>query len=373
MHSRLGSAFTQVWFDNSTGQWVVAATNAAPSAAVAEAFGEAGLAGMYQLQRVSYDEQQLRESLSEVRDELAETLPSDSFAVGLGPGEVNVTVASGQSATGVQAMLTTTATSATAPSTSSGVPVNVEQVNKNSLAVSAGTVSCTFPYCNTIVGGDKWYAPDSQKSGKWFECSTGFYVGSSGDPYPLDLTAGHCDILAGNYNGWYTCDPGETNCGSYGHQIPFYYYGGGGGDAGLLEDDSFPIYGGYWNWSIGTLSTVEYYYSGGPAPDGVEVCGNGIGNGSSCGEVTADRYDNLKYRADEELGLPEETFNEMIQVTGACLIGGDSGGSITRATKQTAVGTWSGGEYEGTKCGPESYVEPIWREIEQLGIVIYGG
>jgi hypothetical protein len=349
----LGDGFSQLWFDNSTGQWVVAVTSSAPASEVSQLLSSVGLGDHYRIQRVSANHEQLLSAFRELSSQVAATLPSGKAVVGVGEGQLNITLAADQSASKPESAIAEMAAQ-------SSVPVHVVHSPKASLSMAA-EVGCKFPYCNTAVGGAGWYF---SSEGKEFECSMGFYVTSSGDPYPLILTAGHCALHDGAYNPWYTCEPGPKRCKSYGHEIPFGYYGNGGGDAGLLEDDSFPIYPGYWNWSIGTLSTVEYYYPNEPAPDGLVVCFNGAGNGSSCGTITNNRANNVHV---EGGGFwPEEVLNEMIEVQGSCGHGGDSGGSVTSASSQTAVGTDSA----GNGCVGGRVLEPIGRALRLLGIVL---
>ncbi len=335
MHGVIGSAFAQAWFNNSNGDWVIAATSAASASAAREAFERDGLGGLYELKRVDYDEQQLQEVDKDVSSELAAKLPPGGYTVGIRPGEVHVALASGQSTSAAQeaaAAVHAQVSAASPTGAASGPPIDIEQTQQASLAasptgtvISKGAISCTDTagrWCNAIVGGDQWQGSDSLKPGKGFACSTGFLVKSSGDVNPLFLTAGHCDVLAGNYGAMETCDPGETKCGEYGHQIPYYYYGNG--DAGLVEDDQFPIYGGYWNWSVSTVSTVEFYASGGGGWDKTVVCLNGERDGSSCGEIVEE--DGSVSYPEDALGLPPVSVTAMLVVSGACDEPGDSGG-----------------------------------------------
>jgi streptogrisin C len=226
---RLGSALAQVWFDNSTGQWVVAATAAAPATTVGEFFSAAGLASSYRLERVGFNQEQLLAAFRTLSGELAQEVPPGQETVGVGEGQLDVTLAADQPATVAESAAARLSAQGSAP------PVSIERSSRASL-VGSPEVSCSFPWCNTIVGGDKWYFGKIIKGKEYeFACSAGFYVGSSGDPYPLILTAGHCAVILGDYVNWGTCDPGAVDCGPYGHQIPYYYHGNGGGDAGLLE------------------------------------------------------------------------------------------------------------------------------------------
>lgn len=355
LNKQLGSSFSQLWFDNGSGQWVIGTTSATAAEPIGSLMSSLGLGNSYRVQHIPFDHEQLLAAVKQLAGELTETIPSGQFTVGVGDGALDLTLASGQSV-GVA-----DAASAQLAANGNPVPVQVTQSSESSLTGSPA-VSCTqFPWCSAIVGGvDVFFA-----SG--WECSAGYYVHSSGDPYPLILTAGHCDVVAGNYGEWGTCN-GTGGCGWYGHQIPFYYYGGG--DAGLLEDDSYGIYPGYVNWTYGHgISTLKGYETE-HVPNGTVLCMQGAhAPGTSCGTVVNNDVWGIKYAA--EGPLPEVTLNEMIEVgRHACILPGDSGGPADLASVEIAAGInsgYGGKKYEG-ECRERNWLEPINRAIAQLGV-----
>lgn len=356
LQERLGSGLAQLWFDNSTGQWVVDVDSAAAAPAALTIAQSVGLGEDVRVENVAFTAKEMRTEVAELYGDLRETIASGQFTVGSAVKKVEVMLASGQSTKPVDAAVTKLKHEG-----KKKVPVSIVRSPESSLAVPVD--ACTqFPWCSEIVGGAGIFFATG-----WM-CSAGFYVRSSGDPYPLILTAGHCAILAGNYGAWGTCN-GTGGCGWYGHQIPFYYFGWGGGDAGLLEDDSYGIYPGYVNWTDGHSISTLLAYETGAVPDRVTVCLNGEhAPGTSCGEVYNNNDWGVVLTAEEPLP-PWNIVNQMVEVSGSCSEPGDSGGPVTRALYEEAVGTISA----GGRCGTYDYVEPIWREVEQLGISIETG
>lgn len=355
LKTKLGSSFSELWFDNASGQWVIGTTSAATTESLGNLMSSVGLAGSYRVQHVSFDHEQLLAAIKQLADELTKTVPGGQFLVGVGDGALNVTLASGQRSDAADA--------ATAQLAADGnpVPVHVTQSSESSLAGSPA-VSCTqFPWCSSIVGGvDVFF-----KTG--WECSAGYYVRSPGDPYPLILTAGHCDVVAGNYGEWGTCN-GTGGCGWYGHQIPYYYYGGG--DAGLLKDDSYGIYPGYVNWTYShAISTLKGFETS-HVPNGTVVCMQGAhAPGTSCGTVVNNDVWGIEYEA--EGPLPKTTVNEMVEVgRNGCILPGDSGGPADLASVEIAAGInsgFGGKKYEG-ECRERNWLEPINRALSLLGV-----
>jgi len=358
LKGQLGSSFSQLWFDNAAGQWVLDTTSPTASNAVGSLMSSVASGVSYRIQHVAFNREQLIAAVKQLAEELPATIPSGQFTVGVGEGAVDLTLASGQPSGAADTAITKLAAEG------NPVPVRMTRSPESSLSATPAVSCSQFPWCNDIVGGvDVFF-----KSG--YECSAGYYVRSSGDPYPLVLTAGHCDIVAGNYGEWGTCN-GTGGCGWYGHQIPFYYYGNGGGDAGLIEDDSYGIYPGYVNWTYyHSVSTLKSYETE-PAPDGTVVCMQGAhAPGTSCGTITDNNDWGVEYAADPPL-LPKETLNGMIQVTGACILRGDSGGPADLASVEEAAGLNSAGHYSESECTAENksnYLEPINRAIAQLGV-----
>lgn len=369
LKTSLGSSFAQVWFDNSAGQWVVAvdsasapittattagpATTASAESTTAALMSSVGLSGAYRVETVPFDEAEMESGIQYLTAQLSRSESAGGYTVGAGDGSIDLKLASDAP--------TAPAEQAVAGLSQSGnpVPVNVNTSPLASLAASPD-VSCTqFPWCDSVVGGIAW------ESATGWECSAAYNVTSPGDPYPLFLTAGHCDIVTGDYGQWWTCN-GTGGCGWYGHQIPYYYYGTYGGDAGLIENDSYPIYPGYVNWGDDAgVSTLNSYETS-SAPNGTVVCLNAAIT-YGCGTVTD--YDaSVSYSAEPASGLPQVSLTGMIDVDGDCSVPGDSGGTVNLASDETAVGIDSGGDGEYGDCGPNNYVEPISRALSTLGV-----
>ncbi len=96
LKTKLGSSFSELWFDNASGQWVIGTTSAATTESLGNLMSSVGLAGSYRVQHVSFDHEQLLAAIKQLADELTKTVPGGQFLVGVGDGALNVTLASGQ-------------------------------------------------------------------------------------------------------------------------------------------------------------------------------------------------------------------------------------------------------------------------------------
>jgi predicted enzyme related to lactoylglutathione lyase len=361
LDSAVGAAtVAQLWFDNDAGSWVADVSAGASDQNLTQAFSAASLDGHYRVEHVVWTRASMQRTLDAITSALGAEIGSGQTTVVAGSGKVIVT-ATDRAAGAAQAAVAAAIQAPDAP------PVAFERSTSQTLA-PAPTVACAPYYCDTLTGGVRWWSAA-------VGCTMAFYVGLSGDPHPLFLTAGHCDLASGGgYQPIWTCDPGGVNCSYFGQTIPYYYYGYGpdnGGDAGLFEDGSDrPAYAGYYNWSVSGLSPLHAYYSTN-APVGLVVCLNGASNGSSCGTITSN---DASTGVAAEGNLPAVTLYNVLQITGTCSISGDSGGPVTQASYEAAVGMQSTGEDgDGTCNGTNhNYVEPVGRALSYFGAVIYG-
>jgi hypothetical protein len=368
----LGKGYSDVWFDNSTGQWVLDVTSSAATTEAETLMHERNLEGTYRLVRVPFDHEQLEGAARRTAQRLRGLTTAGLASVGEGAGKVNVILASTvtpeqrDEAEGAKATIS---------SESGTPPVGITDSTEASLAAKPH-VGCSWRYCNTLIGGDHWY-------GSGVGCTMSYFVAIKGrEPWvPSMLTAGHCLAgMGGLVKPAETCEPGETPCGQWGLTLTFFE-GDGHGDAGLIDDYSgqysgppaFAIYGGYWNWSISTVSKLESYYTSAP-PTGLTVCKQGSGKedpnkggslGSSCGTISEDGVT-------EHYGGLEEV--NLFKVVNARACDGDSGSPIDSASSDTAVGILdSGNENEGSGCGSTSESTTIGEAISFWNLTVYGG
>jgi hypothetical protein len=292
----------------------------------------------------------------------------------------------GETASGINVTLASTTTSQqrdeaetarTAASSEPGTPPVDLTSSQEATLVEHPRVGCSWRYCNTLIGGDHWYGPGQPG------CTMSYFVAIKGrEPWvPSMLTAGHCLAdMGGLVKLAETCKPGGSPCGQWGLTLTFFL-GDGHGDAGLIDDYSgqysgppaFAIYGGYWNWSISTVSKLEHYYTGEP-PVGLTVCKQGSGAkdpnkggslGSSCGTIKEDDVTD-HYEGQEEVNL--------FRMQNARVCEGDSGSPWDSASEDTAVGILdSSNENEELGCGSTSAATTIGEAVSFWNLTLYGG
>jgi hypothetical protein len=363
----LGKRYAQASFDNTTGHWRIAVVGDEADAPLRSFMSSVRLDDEYDVAHVSFSSQNAQDAQDAIAQSLATDLGGPAH-VERGVEEIDVLVPDADDVGRAEEL----AKSATAKMPSPP-PIHVRAAPPATFRTQP-TIACAFPFCDTIVGGVEWQMDNGNNTIQL--CSSGFYVGSVGDPLPLVLTAGHCTFSHANYAAWYTCNNGTAggtfcNGSAVGQQIPYGYFGTG--DAGLLEDTSQrAIYPGYVNWSSGGISTLHSYYTT-PPSIGTWVCLNGRANGSSCGPIYSTDVDGIDYGGGHVLYDVVGVSNPM------CSIPGDSGGPVTLSTYEAAVGIMSGSNFTtnpgGTyNCPTRNYVEPINRALTAIGgLVLYGG
>ncbi len=370
----IGDAATEVWFDNSSGQWVVDVSGAA-SAVVGSIAASEGISGSYRVQQVGYTSSQLLKGEQAVISQLETPISEGLARVGIAEGKINVSLASGIG--GEQSVPAREAVDVAANAAGSP-PVAVTESSKPSFSART-TVSCLFPFCNTLTGGVMYGTGPGGGSGNCTMSWWAGYKGISAVEHPLMLTAGHCS-RAGGYQGEdVSCLPYPGGCAAIGINAAWYF--GSDGDWSAIAVSYPPPsgwdpglgrpYGGYINWNSDNTSKLEAYYATEPAPVGLVVCHQGygsgvdLGDGSQCGWISENNV-TVKY--------PTGTVEKLSRVseTEVCL--GDSGGPWDGAAAAVAVGITSGGIIkEGQSCGTTAYFTPVWIPVVSWNLVLYGG
>jgi hypothetical protein len=213
--------------------------------------------------------------------------------------------------------------------------------------------ACVNMYCDPpLVAGDAYGYVISSSS--WGGCTTAFSASAGSNQY--QLTAGHCTSVPnwpspGRWNN--TCYSNGSSCPWIGQDIGGY--AGAGGDGGLMSA------GGTWynypavhviGWSWPTYGTPGT----GNATVGMYLCHTGLGiSATSCGTVTS-------LTAGGAWG-----GSAMVEVSGTCTIGGDSGGPWFDPSTMVAIGIHSAG-YAG--CNQRGYFEPVTRAAATLGVTV---
>jgi hypothetical protein len=371
LRAKYGSGIAGVAFDNATGNWVVDATPSVTASGIAGAFSHTGLSGAYRLATVRYTQSDLVGATADLTGRLHDLIRRRAVQVVSGAGKVTVTVASAASQAD---RATIQAAERSAAASYSSPPITQTPSSQRALAAQPTTVSCSEPYCNTLVAGDFYYGNGAGCTMSWYGS-----LRLSGVTQPLILTAGHCtNDMGGAGSRVYSYDLSSSA------QIGYAYFGNFGyGDWGYLYPTNPPPsgldpglgrpYGGYFNWATGTLVRLSYYYNSGVPSNGVVVCHQGegswayLGHGTECGTVAGVT----------SVAVSGTVLTGMLQInsTEACL--GDSGGPWDLSSSATAVGIQSSAAIPtGSGCGTTAWATPVSIPLQAYsayGIVLYGG
>ena len=356
----LGPNYTDMWWDNSTGELVVMATSSVPASAIDDALADRNLTREdYRIERVTYTREDLAAADEAAGAELEALVEDGSASVGVASGRVEVTLAA---SAGDEARARAEG-AAQRLSGSTGVPIDVVRSDRESLGGTA-TLACTTSgyYCDTIIGGAHFY---NGARG----CTWSYFVGWHGrNPWiPSILTAGHCLNKEPLVSGQWTCSAAGVRCGQVGLSLQ-YFFGFGRADAGMIDlyARGWLIYGGWWNWGPGYQTPIQGLEWTVPGA-GYVVCKNGSTSGSTCGSISQSAV-NTTIDGVMQTGL--------IETTGMTVCHGDSGGPVTSASVPTAVGIVSGSVFahDGDLCGTNpQYSTPIWQPIYYFNLDWYSG
>lgn len=369
LEQRYGGALADLWFDNATGKWEVAATSSVPASGIEEVFSTHGLDSEFKINRVSYTRSDLINAAAALNGSLGALVDEGTARVGYGGGVITVDVASSAS----QADMGRIESSSSSASSSNGSPpVRTVHLPESSLIAHGASLSCHFPYCNTVIAGAEYY-------GDSHFCTEGWYseiTNSSGGRLEMMLSAGHCAlIMGGNFATVYSEVPGRG-----GEAIGYGYEDrlGEGGDWGSINM-SLPLgqpfepnpFGGYWNWAGGYGAQLRYWYNNGWPAEGTIVCHQGVGSGlystgaTQCGVVGQSTSINETI----EIGSEKKTYllKPVLQINQTVGCHGDSGGPwFLQSSEPTAVGIFdalSSGLNE--HCGGTVWITTT-SEINQL-------
>jgi len=375
LRARWGDDITAVWFDNTSGDWVVATTGEATDENVTSEFRRVDLADRLRIERVSFGRSALAQTGEALAERLTDLAQRGGVRVGLGQAHIDVVAASELSSDDHSALMKAVDD---ATASAEGPQASVTTSTHRSLLVQPA-VSCAFPYCDTLVGGDFYQGPNNGGcTMSWFGSIT-----LNGVVQYIILTAAHCTRSNGGpgstvHTSSLTVSPlnfgtqysGSEDNGDWGYMYPY------NPPPASLNPGLGRPYGGYINWNSNGLSRLNAYYGSGPAPTGEVVCHQGygsgvnLGNGTQCG--TIGNNDILTPTAFEGF----DHYHEMEFVnTNGCK--GDSGGPYDLAGAETAVALYSAQNAPpGQQCGTTTYGTPVSTPIQSYAaynMVLYGG
>jgi hypothetical protein len=355
LEQRYGNAVADLWFDNATGNWEVAATSSVPANGIEAVFSTDGLDGDFQINRVSYTRSDLINAAEVLNSRLGALVDEGKARVGYGGGAITVDVAASAS----QADMSRIESSSSSVSASNGSPpVRTVHVPESSLIAHAASLSCRFPYCNTLIAGAEYYRNNTGCTEGWYGAAT-----QSGHVYELMLTAGHCAVEMGNQGVTvYSYVPGKGE-GAIGTTYEDRL--GEGGDFGSINFaapvgkpfEPYP-YDGYWNWAGGYGTHLQYWYNQGWPAEGTTACHQGIGSGlystgaTQCGVVGPSTSVPVK------VGKLEYLLKPVLQINQTVACQGDSGGPwFLESGSPTAIGiTDAGNNGLNEHCGGTAWI-----------------
>lgn len=184
-----------------------------------------------------------------------------------------------------------------------------------------------------VYDGLGWVWSDGES---YYQCSVGYtgYLVSTGAKQ--FATAGHCtEDMTGTARIWSQTAPGSA--GSFGATLGQKIAGtitfGNGIDVGRIDTGANVQKASAVTWGFGTgapLSSTPQILTGDAAPIvGADVCKSGSRTGWRCGEIVA---------VDFETSVGGHLVNSV--VTTACVMPGDSGGTLIMGSKGIGITSW---------------------------------
>lgn len=340
LRTRWGREVADVWFDNDTGVWVVTATPNVSRDEVAASFDEYNLSEFFRVETVPYSQAEF----ASAGDELTATLKSFR--------DVQVVSGFGHLTVHTNPWLSESDRASiheAEQATEDRWTVPVEEIESESAARPTPQVTCAFPYCDTLLGGDRY---GHLFNGTNWICTMAFPASYSG--VTVVLTDGHCATDMGGSGTGVQSRRTPTSADTTVGDLYFGEVSNTRGDWGYIVPYSPPPSGfapglgrpwnGWWAWSSGGLGTPAYVWSTSIIGSGVFVCKDGSVGGSTCGTTQ---------------GLVGVNPGPMILINGMTGCGGDSGSGL-RIGGDTAVGLhWGANVAPGSNCGSPSYATPL--------------
>ena len=377
LRKQLGDAATEIWFDNSTGEWVAELSTAA-STTVSEVATREGISGSYRVQQVGYTRSDLLKAEHAVISRLSTDISEGLASVGIAEGKVKVSLTAD-----LGAAQTETAQKADAVGGAPESPPVVVTSSSVPRFTAQTTARCLFPFCDTLMGGDMY---GIYRGSEGANCTMSWWAGYQGInavEHPLMLTAGHCSRFGGYQGLVVSCLPYPGGCSGIGENAAWYF--GNDGDWSAIAVSYPPPsgwdpglgrpYGGYVNWNSDGISKLEAYYATEAAPVGLVVCHQGYGSGVDLGDGSQCGWISVKEMPVEyEVEGGRVRVEKLSKVSETEVCPGDSGGPWDGAAKAVAVGITSGGEIpKGQTCGTTGFFTPVWIPVVGWKLVLYGG
>lgn len=357
LHKSIGVRLTAVWFDNQAGEIVVGVKNTRDVSLVRRVLDREGVEEQARTLVMGYGRDDLRHKLTNLINRFRAQVASREMSFGISQGRIYAIVPTESDAAPSRAKF----------ATDTDVPVVVRTVPRSHLR--AVPAACSRPYCDDLMGGIGWRTQTTPT----YTCSSAFVV--SRPLVKFLLTAGHCvepslDAVSGQelpYVGWMTCEVSAPGlCRNKGLLSPQYAFGDRG-DYGMISFLSPPLsyYDGVVDWTTSSVRPVAGYFEVDP-PTGLTLCKHTRSGTlvSNCGTVWATDTA-VVYRMGRLV-----IVRHITAVRGMCSLGGDSGGAITfdLLGHLAGVGILSGGSDSQCSASSSTYVSPLYRALDDLGV-----
>jgi len=353
LEQTMGEHYAGVWFDNSTGEFVVPVVAGANLASVDSALGADNLTADSHTKPVQYSWEELEEAQHRLDKVLFPLVGANLMQTSLDPRTNAVVIRLSEDADKAKRAEIQSAIG------DEDVKVEVRQTSPNRIKLGLTYCNTFGRVCGRPLRGGVGIAPNGYPP----ECSAGFKAIGNTYGNRFILTAGHC-IKKYEVYKWRSEDAD--------HEYKWE-------QIGLAEGVNFPggdwaaikANGSYWDtspwpseiavWGKGEAEQHHPIEAESSSYMGEWVCHSGLTSGASCGNVTA-------LNLTGEVGSGEFEYN-LTEFGPVCVQPGDSGGPVFAGN--TALGLLSGRVLPPPPCGEQFglYVE-ITEATAALGVSV---
>jgi hypothetical protein len=363
LENALGKLYAGIWFDNSSGEFVVPVVSGASEAAVASEFLRIGLAKDFRTAPVEATLVELEGAQRRIDGDLGDRELTNA-TTSIDPGVNAVVVATDESASASEEQLVDRVTAdERGLATTTSIPVPGLGDEPVACYASFNTYVCDKP----LRGGVGIYpGTGSPYSGGSAGCTAGFKALGLSNGSRYMLTAGHCGKVSAQ---WSSYDSGNP-------VIPQPHYIGattqrtfGGGDWAKIDvtgrpywdEGSWPVLVANWGYDQAQSITGE-----GVSFKGQYVCHSGTTTATNCGYVSAVDQSTTVEDPETKQSL---ALNHLTEVQNVCIDKGDSGGPVFIGN--TALGIVSVGNLTASTCANRvmKYME-ITEATTALGVTV---
>jgi Ricin-type beta-trefoil lectin domain len=366
LEERLDGSYAGVWFNNSTGEFVVPALPDANRAAISNELAQDGLAGEYHTVPADSSWEELEAAQEQLNRTLSPLAVAGYVQTSIDPRTNAVVIHEAKSVSGgMQADIQREVSKA---------GVDAELRRENVEQFDPIPAECAWGDCDRPMPGGVGIGELNLGSG---ECTSGF---KATDPkYPNKvyvLTAGHCARQEGIINQWQaTALTPESITDRYLGFTEQALWGNGFDVAKINATGSE-----YWNVSPWPTEVVDWGrdgFNGQPVRVpitsesssfiGEYACHSGLSSGTSCGSVVTVGLTTEIEESTEEGPIVQVVHNQS-QIAPVCISGGDSGGPVFAG--HIALGITSSRADDLPECQNHDTYSEITYDTNALGVTV---